>query len=616
MCSINGFNFKDEALIKKMNAITAHRGPDGTGVFLDGAVSLGHNRLSILDLSDAAAQPMKSADDRFVIVFNGEIYNYRELKNELKNSYPFRTMSDTEVILAAYAKWGKECVKKFNGIFAFAIWDTAMRELFLARDHAGVKPLYYFYDPSAGSGQARFIFSSEIKAILAHDISRKVSREAVNFYFHLYYVPEPLTMFSGIMKLPAASCATLKDGKLAIEKYWEVSDFSDLPSREEAKHEIRRLFDDSVTHQLVSDRPVGVFLSGGMDSTAVLGSVVAAAGKAETFSVGFDVDVERKKFNADAMLAKQTAAYYGTTHHELIIGARDVGDNFEHIARHLDEPNFNPTAGAIYLLSKMAKEHVAVVLGGDGGDELFGGYPRYWYSRAITAFQRLPFHRALAGFFGKRYAQKLRLPPDASRVVAFLSEKEENVARVLVKELNDPTSIVRHFAERYFVSAEPRDFEKRFMNIDRQSWLVDESLMRTDKMTMSYGLECRVPILDYRLATLAANIPTQWKFSLFGQTGGRFQGKHIWREAIADYLPPHVLHEQKRGWFTPMAKWMRGELKDKVRSILAELPKEYFDRDEALRMFDAHVASERYNLNMLWALVMWGLWYKQFISHE
>lgn len=613
MCAINGFNFKDEALIKKMNATTAHRGPDGTGVFLDNAISLGHDRLSILDLSDVASQPMKSADGRLVIVFNGEIYNYRELKAELKGDYPFRTTSDTEVILAAYAKWGKECVKKFNGIFAFAIWDAAKQELFLARDHAGVKPLYYFHDPSTSSGQVRLIFSSEIKAILAHDVPRVPSREAMNFYFHLYYVPEPLTMFQGIMKLPAASRAILKDGKFLIEKYWEVTDFSDLLSRDEAKREIRRLFDDSVKHQLISDRPVGVFLSGGMDSTAVLGSVVAAAGKAETFSVGFDVGVEREKFNADAMLAKQTAAHYGATHHELIIGARDIGDNLERIAWHLDEPNFNPTAGAIYLLSKMAKEKVAVVLGGDGGDELFGGYPRYWYSRLISVFQRLPFNSALARLFGRSSAQKLRLPPDASRIAAFLAEKEKNVAGVLAKELSDSTAIPRHFAEWYFVSAEPRDFEKRFMNIDRQSWLVDESLMRTDKMTMSHGLEARVPILDYRLVEFAAKIPTSWKFSLIGQTGTRFQGKRIWREAIADYLPPHVLHEQKRGWFTPMAKWMRGELKEKARGILAELPEEYFNRDEALRMFDAHVASERYNLNMLWALVMWELWYEQYI---
>ncbi len=616
MCAINGFNFKDEMLVVKMNAATAHRGPDGTDVFVADGISLGHDRLSIIDLSSAANQPMKSADGRLVIVFNGEIYNYRELKEELKGGYPFRTTSDTEVILAAYAKWGRDCVKKFNGIFAFAIWDAAKQELFLARDHAGVKPLYYFFDPSTGSGQARFIFSSEIKAILAHDIPRAVSKEAMNFYFHLYYVPEPLTMFRNIFKLPAASRAVFANGKLTIEKYWEVTDFADVVSRDEAQREIRRLFDDSVKRQLISDRPVGVFLSGGMDSTAVLGSVVAASGKAQTFSVGFDVDVQRDKFNADAMLARKTAAYYGAEHHELVIGARDIGDNLERIAWHLDEPNFNPTAGAMYLLSKMAKEHVAVVLGGDGGDELFGGYPRYWYSRAIGAFQQLPFHSALAGLFGKNNAQKLRLSPDASRVAAFLAEKEENVTDILSRDVSDSEAITRHFAERYFTSAQPRDFEKRFMNIDRQSWLVDESLMRSDKMTMSQGLECRVPMLDYRLAELAAKIPTQWKFSLLGNTGERFQGKRIWRDAIADYLPSHVANEPKRGWFTPMAKWMRGELKDKVRDILANIPSEFFNREEARRMFEAHVTGERYNLNMIWALVMWELWYEQFIRHR
>lgn len=629
MCAINGFNFKDQGLIGKMNAENRHRGPDGSGVFLDEKISLGHNRLSIIDLSDAASQPMKSADGKLVIVFNGEIYNYRELKEELKGSYPFRTSSDTEVILAAYAKWGRECVKKFNGIFAFAIWDAAKAELFLARDHAGVKPLYYFYDGK------RFIFSSEIKSILAHDVPRVVSKEAFNFYFHLYYVPEPLTMFEGIKKLPAASYAILKDGKLQIGKYWAVTDFSDLRSRDEARQEIRSLFDDSVKRQLISDRPVGVFLSGGMDSTAVLGSVLRAAGKAKTFSVGFDVAEQSDKFNADFLLARRTAAHYGAEHYELMIGANDIGDNLEKIAWHLDEPNFNPTAGAIYLLSKMAKEKVAVVLGGDGGDELFGGYPRYFASGLISAFQRLPFSSVLAALFGKERAEKLRLPADASRIVAFLSEKEGNSRGVLAQGLSDPAAIPRHFAERYFTptpnehvlrasndarlvwglgDASPRDFEKRFMNIDRQSWLVDESLMRSDKMSMAAGLEERVPMLDYRLAELAMRIPTSWKFSLIGNTAGNFQGKRIWREAIADYLPPHVLLERKRGWFTPMAKWMRGELKDKVGAILESAPAEYFDKAGLRAAWEDHLSGKRYNLNMLWAIVMWTLWHKRFME--
>src|SRR3989344_4714244 len=349
MCGINGFTFRDEDLILQMNRVTAHRGPDGTDIILDEHISLGHNRLSIIDLSPDAAQPMKNAAGTNVIVFNGEIYNYRELREELKSSYSFRTASDTEVILAAYERWGGDCIRRFNGIFAFAIWDSKREELFLARDHAGVKPLYYFWDG------IRFIFSSEIKAILCHDIPRRVDRQAANLYFHVLYVPAPYTMLEGIQKVLPAHFLRLKNGQLEDKEYWRVGDFQNIESREDARTRIRELFDDSVKHQLISDRPIGVFLSGGMDSTAVLGAAQKEAGHAmKTYTVGFDVAQSREKFNADMMLARTTAEHYRTDHHEIMISARDIRDNLEAVAWHLDEPNFNPTAVAMFLLAREA----------------------------------------------------------------------------------------------------------------------------------------------------------------------------------------------------------------------------------------------------------------------
>jgi len=635
MCGINGFNFKNQELILKMNQLTAHRGPDQTDFWLGDNASLGHNRLSIIDLSEKARQPMWDSERQLAIVYNGEIYNFQELRAELEKKYQFQSQSDTEVILYAYKEYGVDCLNKFNGIFAFAIWDARKNELFLARDRMGIKPLYYYFEPSTssgqaphqskhGTGQARFIFSSEIKAILAHDVPRAVEPAAFNFYFHVFYVPEPQTMFAGIKKLPAASWLRLRGPELTVKKYWQVEDFSDLSSKEEAENKISHLFADAVKRQLVSDRPVGVFLSGGIDSTAVLGAVRdSSSDRVKTFSVGFDVKMEEEKFNADFLLARETAKHYATDHHELIVRSRDILDNLEKIAWHLDEPNFNPTAGAIFLLAREAKQKVAVVLGGDGGDELFGGYPRYYFSRLISLYQKLPARgrqlvdQAIRSLDRAETADKLGLPPDASRVLAFLSAKPPLLNQVIAPERLNGAAIHEYFQKTYFLRPPTSDFEKHFMNLDRQSWLMDESFLRTDKMTMAAGLEERVPILDYRLVELANRLPTSWKLNVWRQTPGNFQGKMIWKKAIGKYLLPHVLEERKRGWFTPMAKWLRDEpLKSLVSEILspANLQTDYFNAAGVQRIWQDHLSGQQYNLNIIWAIVMWQLWHSRFIK--
>lgn len=607
MCGINGFNFKNPDLITKMNQLISHRGPDDSDIWVGKDFSLGHDRLAVIDLSPRGRQPMWDVEHTIAVVFNGEIYNFKELRAGLENKYQFVSQSDTEVIIYAYKEWGIDCLKKFNGIFALSIYDARQQEIILARDRVGVNPLYYYFDGK------QFIFSSEIKAILAHDVQRAVDMEAFNLYFQLLYVPEPYTMFQGIKKLPPAHYLRFKNNQISLERYWQANDFSNLSSYDDAKKQIKTIFRDAVKKQLISDRPVGIFLSGGMDSTAVLGAVKEFhGGKIKTYSVGFKDSTDPNKFNVDFLLARETAKYYDTDHSELLIGPEDIKDNLEKIIWHLDEPNANATAGAMFLLSRLAKQEVAVVLGGDGGDELFGGYPRYYYSAWISLSQRLA-----PKIFRSIISPKLNLPANEQRIAAFLCQKPDLLARVINPQVNNPQAAVSYLKERFFPGhqySQCSDFEKYFMNTDRQSWLVDESLLRTNKMSMAFGLESRVPILDHRLVELAIKIPTAWKLSLW-QRPAKFQGKRIWRDAIHEYLPNHVFNQQKRGWFTPMAKWLRGGLRDYAAEILSpqNLPAEYFNVPEMQKVFVNHLESREYNLNVIWATVMWTLWYRRFI---
>lgn len=605
MCAINGFNFKDEALIYKMNEVTRHRGPDGSGVFCDGRISLGHNRLSIIDLSKAASQPMMSNNGHLAIVFNGEIYNFLELKKELSADYQFRSSSDTEVILAAYQKWGEECVSHLSGIFAFAIWDNDHQVLFLARDHVGVKPLYYFWDGK------KFIFSSEIKAILEHGMSRVLDHEAFNHYLRVLYVPEPLTMFAGIRKFPPASSAVLKDGVLTIKKYWQVK-FSDARlSASDTARVVREQVLRSVQRQLISDRPLGIYLSGGIDSSIVLDAVMSVRGSIDTFSVGFDLteNEQRDKFNADFYLARQTAQHYGANHNEVLLSSRDVLDSFEEAVWYLDEPISNPTALSMMKLAKFAKTKVDVVFGGDGGDELFGGYDRYRLSLMASYYQKLP--NSLRKILSRsEKLQKLNTPSGVDRFSLFMFQKDDILRRVVTNEFLSMDVSRNFFAEKYFKNMDDTNFEKVFMNTDRQSWLTDESLTMSDKMSMSAGLEARVPLLDLELVELAARIPLKYKISPFNT-------KIIFKEAFRGRIPDFLFGEPKRGWFSPAAKWLRHKkIYEMAEDVLSE---KYYSETAILfawsgvrEVLERHRDKNEYNLTILWALLTFQLWAKKY----
>ena len=609
MCGINGFNFRDKDLIGKMNQRIQHRGPDQDGIFLDDNISLGHRRLSIIDLSEKGRQPMFNEDKSLCLIFNGEIYNFQELRTVLeKNGHRFQSKTDSEVILHLYEEHREKCLKFLNGIFAFAVWDIKNKELFLARDRIGVKPLYYYWDPSNSSGQAKFIFSSEIKAILEHKIKREVDLDALNHYFRLMYVPAPLTMFKNIYKLPQAHWLKLSaQGRLEIQKYWEISSFavSDAATEKQGKdfyiQQIQTLMKQSVKGQLISDRPVGIFLSGGIDSTSVLG--VASqffSGKIKTYSVGFKVLDPDKKFIQDMLLARETSRYYQTDHHELFVGSKDILDNVKEVIYHMDEPVAEPTQIATFLLSKLAKKDVAVVLGGDGGDELFGGYKRYYYSYLLNRYwitKLFPFLKP------KIHAR-------------FMFQKEKKISRILNQDINQTKLTEQFFKENYFSrpgNVKVSDFEKLFMLIDLKTWLADESLMRTDKMTMAFGLEQRVPVLDHHLAELSVKISSKYKIK------DKNQGKAIFIEAMKEYLPEHILKsEKKKVWLTPMSEWLRTDLKNFASEVLSPdyclETKAYFNFKGIERFFIDHVERKEYNLNLIWALIAFQFWYKQFIE--
>jgi len=612
MCAINGFNFRDEDLIVRMNKATAHRGPDRTGIFLGDGVSLGHNRLSIIDLSFLADQPMKSANGRLAIVFNGEIYNFKELRDVLRDYYPFSTNSDTEVILAAYQQWGRDCVNRLDGIFAFAIWEIEERKLFLARDHLGVKPLYYFWDG------ALFIFSSEIKAILQHNLRRTLDQETFNLYLRVLYVPGPRTMLQGIKKLAPAHRAFFFAGQLSIDQYWQVVQSPEYidSSRSEAPAALREKITTAVEQQLISDRPLGIYLSGGIDSSTVLDCVSRVRNKISSFSVGFDLTKEEQvdKFNQDFHLARRTARYYGTDHHEILVSAADLLHYFEKSVWHLDEPVANPTIIAMMKLASFTSDKVQVVLVGDGGDELFGGYKRYRLSRLISCFGNAAWALRPLLFFSRRWRELASSDADINGVGRYmlLMFQKRAVWERLISSLMLTDYPRQFFTEKFFVAGSRvgRDLEEMLMEIDRQTWLVDESLLRTDKTSMAFGLEARVPLLSRQVVEFSNRIRACHKV-------GILQNKIIMKQAFADRLPSFLLQQPKRGWVSPGAKWLRRPaVYEMVKSVLSPAyhsnNKNLFRWAGVEKILDDHYSKKEYNLTAIWALLTFQVWSKQY----
>lgn len=606
MCGINGFTWNDPDVLRRMHAATKHRGPDDEGFFEAPGISFAHNRLSIIDLSPGGKQPMTSPDGRYTIIFNGEIYTYRELKRELERlGETFKTQSDTEVLLRVFAKWGVEGLRKLNGIFAFAVWDRDERSLTLVRDQIGVKPLYYHFDGK------RLVFSSEIKAILEHDVARTLDMDAVNLYFRLLYVPGPRTIFRDVKKLQPGHALVFKDGKIVMTRWWMLTEGPSIGSYAEAVAGVHDRVREAVRRQLVSDRPLGVFLSGGIDSTSVLAMMrdLDPNGTIKTFSVGYEATAQAEKYNADARLARETSRHFKTEHHEFTMTAQDVLSSLDAIAWNMDEPVSNHVQSSTYLLAKFAKPTITVALGGDGGDELFGGYSRYWYSRMIDIVRHIPFAPGiLVPLTKQELARKVVSMPGLERHLAFVMQKEETV-RSFLKTRDG--SAVRSALSPCFASAW-RDATNQLMAADVQTWLPDESLARTDKLTMAHGLEERVPLLDVGLVEYAMRIPSLFKL------GSWSQGKKVFIDAMRPYLPSHVLDQEKRAWMSPAAKWIRGPLLPFVREVLspgyAPGTADLIDFAVANTILEDHLSKRAYGLNAVWSIMTFQLWWNAMIT--
>ncbi|MCR4285858.1 MAG: asparagine synthase (glutamine-hydrolyzing) [Candidatus Kaiserbacteria bacterium] len=605
MCAINGTTEKNTELIERMNKRTKHRGPDGSRVWEGEGVTLGHNRLAIIDLREVASQPMKSADGRYVIVFNGEIYNYRELRAGLSGQYTFTTESDTEVLLVAYSIWGEGMFSKLRGIFAFGIWDMKEGTLLLARDHMGVKPLYYRIHDGV------LTFSSEMSGVLESVEKRVLGHDALSFYLSMEYVPSPLTPIEGVMKLPPASMLHFKDGAHSVTSFRDA-----LPKKRSVRNEeVYDALDTAVARQLVSDRPVGAYLSGGFDSSLVVHHMAKHSSHVRTYSVDFEAvrgqEDDSSKFNVDAELARKTAVFYGTEHKTFTISLGDIERDFESIIANTSEPNANPTAITQFFLSDFVrKDGTIVVLGGDGGDELFGGYPRHRITLGASLYQLMP--QVLQKGFGMIHPRiaKLGTPMGTALHRALMVKDEKKLLPFLKAPLPINADTTTFFDEKYRdVVKEGRHPLDVFMEVDRETWLPDECFIRSDYASMAHGIELRVPIVDIDVVHLSDEIFV-WKKTL------PHEGKRIIRHAYKKYLPPHLYGQPKRGWLSPAAKWFRDpNINAFAREVFSSGYYDgldgLFDWDEVQALLSDHVDKRGYYLFPLWNILVLQIWAKE-----
>ncbi|NOX98092.1 MAG: asparagine synthase (glutamine-hydrolyzing) [Nitrospirae bacterium] len=634
MCGIYGIlNFRGEPVskevLRRMGAVLRHRGPDDEGIYLSKseignpkiAVGLGHRRLSIIDL-DTGHQPMSNEDETVWIVFNGEIYNFRDLRRDLEGKgHKFSTRSDTEVIIHLYEEYGSDCLKFLRGMFALAIWDEKKERLFLARDRVGQKPLCY----TEYKGQ--FIFASELKAILqVPGIPREMNPEALHHYLTYQYVPVPLTMFKGIKKLPPAHFLVWEKGQVRIERYWKLSFRNQVKmSEEEYSEQIRALLEESVKLRLVSDVPLGAFLSGGVDSTAVVGMMAQLSDRVvKTFSIGF----EEKAYN-ELKYARMAAERFGTEHHEFIVNPEAL-NILPKLIWHYNEPFADSSAIPTYYVAERTREYVTVALNGDGGDESFAGYPRYQAAKLAEYYQRVPvwLREKLIGRLAdklpssveaktfrrrlKRFLEAISLSPER-RYACWVSFFDKRMKEELYScDMKEATGGIDSFTylEDVYRQADGSTFLDKTLYVDIMTYLPDDLLVKIDIATMANSLEARSPFLDHKLMEFAAAIPSRLK--LKGLTG-----KYILKKSLGDLLPPPIRRRSKMGFGVPISNWFRNELKSYLSEILlseVSLQRGYFREDYIRQLLDEHCRRHSDHGNRLWALLNLELWQRMFID--
>jgi asparagine synthase (glutamine-hydrolysing) len=629
MCGIAGrFNFVSGApvsptLVQQMCDLIAHRGPDGDGTYVKDAVGLGHRRLAIIDLSPAGRQPMRSEDGRLWITFNGEIYNFRELRADLENrGHFFRTRTDTEVLLAAYSEFGVECLSRLKGMFAFAIWDAPGRTLFVARDRLGKKPLHYLVDRDG------FAFASEPKAFLADPAFQPAADlEAISHYLSYQYVPSPYSAFRGIRKLPPAHYLLIRDGKLSEHRYWKLSYATKHRiSEQEAREEIVSRLRDAVAARLISDVPLGAFLSGGVDSSAVVALMAEFTSRpVKTFSIGFEHD----EYN-ELPYARLVAERYGTEHHEFVVRP-DATEIFSKLVWHYNEPYADESAIPTYYLAELTRQHVTVALNGDAGDENFAGYSRYLPNPRFEAYQRLPSPvRATL----ERLAQSL---PSSRRSNAYTARGQRFLHRAGGSPERRYARRVMHFdpdlksrlctpqflqASGYVDSSEilldafresdAEAFLDATLDVDVNHYLPDCLLVKVDIATMAHGLEGRSPLLDHTLMEFAAGLCPSLKLR------GDIK-KYIFKTAVADLVPSEILERPKMGFGVPLDRWFRNELRPLSHDILLGRrirERGYFNMRWIEQMVREHETGVAEWHDQLWNLLMLEQWHQMFIDER
>ena len=607
----------DAAVLRRMCDVIAHRGPDDDGYYLKGPVGLGMRRLSIIDLS-TGHQPISNEDGSVWIVFNGEIYNFLELREELRaRGHVFRTNTDTEAIIHLYEDFGSECVRRLRGMFAFAIYDTRDRSLLLARDRLGKKPLHYAID-----GQW-FLFGSEIKSLLeaAPDLT-EVNREAILNYFYFGYVPDPQTAFRNIHKLPPGHTLEFRNGSVAVKSYWDVPEYgtNEQISEEECLGELERRLAEAVQLRLISDVPLGALLSGGVDSSLVVGLMAKATSRpVKTFTIGFD----HSEFD-ETHYARQVAKRFATEHHELVLKP-DVVGTLEKLTPAMEEPFADSSILPTYYVSCLARQHVTVALSGDGGDELFAGYERYARLLQRNYLKYLPewlgriyreqlFHK-LPSFYGRRFLFNASLPvrdryiDNVSHFPAWGRERELFSADFL--SFADSVASPLNLFREYFDHAPADDLVSRLLYLDTKTYLPFDILTKVDRMSMATSLEVRVPMLDHVFVEWVASLPVSLKF----RNGA---GKYILKKLAERVgVPKEVLYRPKRGFAMPLVHWMRKELKHDLVEILLEprtLERGYYSKPALRNLVEEHTSGRRDRSHELWLLLMLELWHRNFLE--
>lgn len=615
MCGIAGFTGKgNRPVLEKMIAALKHRGPDNLGFYECEGVSMSHSRLSILDMSPAGHQPMKCDQGDIFLSYNGEIYNFRQLKEELqKKGYKFTSGADTEVIIYLYKEYGEKCFKIFNGMFALALYDKRNGKIILARDRMGEKPLYWSFKKGA------LVFASEIGAMLAHPaLSRDLDALAVYQFFAFDYVPQPRTVFKDIAKLENGQMLVLENGQIRLEKFYELEIKEGAKTSEKkAAEELAGLLEDSVKIRLMSDAPLGVFLSGGIDSSAVAYFAKKYKPDLKTFSIGF-----REKTFDESNYIKLVARAIGSNHYHKEFSPKEMTDSLPEIFVKLDEPFGDPSLLPTFLLSKFAREQVTVALGGDGGDELFMGYPNYKFQKILhlTGLWKIKIN----DFFAKHL---LKIFPASSKNMAFSFMAQRAImsgkfpahlrdfAAVggyhrLLKELfpfgKEAEKELFVFADEYLDGHKDSDYLTKVVLLFQKYYLSDNILFKADRASMYNSLEERSPFLDFRLVDFANSLPHSLKLK-------GFNSKHIFKKAMEGKLPDVIINRKKKGFGIPLAAWLRNELKDFMLETLNEgniKETGFINYDIIRRLINDHLSGKIDNKKILWNLIIFTRWFK------